>query len=121
MPPTKTIRVLLSLLLIPLAACAAGKKDGGGAQAKTERAKQVAPLRAMPRSAGPASAPPSKPPAPVAAPRDLTPAPPSVIGVCDPGGCWDTGGNRYNGGASGTFLNGSGRLCQRNGVSMQCF
>ncbi|HJV53836.1 MAG TPA: hypothetical protein VJ652_20385, partial [Noviherbaspirillum sp.] len=56
----------------------------------------------------------------VVPPHDAAPVPPPTIGTCDPGGCWDTGGNRYNGG-NGTFLNGSGRLCQRNGVSIQCF
>ncbi len=110
MPPTKTIHFLLSLLLIPLAACAAGQDGRCGAQARMERATHAAPARATPSSAAPA-----------AAPRVATPAPPPTIGTCDSGGCWDTGGNRYNGGANGTFLNGSGRLCQRNGVSMQCF
>jgi hypothetical protein len=57
-------------------------------------------------------------------PRPAPPAQadrPSPLTGCDPGGCWDSGGNRYNGGAGNTYLNGAGKLCTRNGAWMQCF
>jgi hypothetical protein len=46
---------------------------------------------------------------------------PTPVTGCDPGGCWDTGGNRYNSGAGNTYLNNAGKLCTRNGAWMQCF
>lgn len=49
------------------------------------------------------------------------PAPvPSVITNCDPGGCWDDVGNRYNKGAGTTHFTQDGRVCQNIGGMMQC-
>ncbi|KIF83237.1 hypothetical protein [Noviherbaspirillum autotrophicum] len=119
----KTMYVWIGLLL-PLAACAAHHPGKCTAQAEAQCANPAAaPRRAVARS-------PERPgaqsvtsatSAPVIVPPHGATAPAPTVGVCDPGGCWDTGGNRYNGGANGTFLNGSGKLCQRNGTSMQCF
>jgi hypothetical protein len=53
-------------------------------------------------------------------PQPIAPQAPRPISSCDPGGCW-IGGERYNGGAGGTYLDKSGRLCQGNGNWMQCF
>ncbi len=42
-----------------------------------------------------------------------------VITSCDPGGCWDSLGNRYN--RSGpTFFSTTGRACRRVGNMLQC-
>lgn len=123
----RSLRVWLCLLLIALAACAAGKSDKADkcpVQSDAQCAKKAAaPRRAVTRNAERPVAPvaPSTSSAPVILPPYSATAPAPTIGTCDPGGCWDTGGNRYNGGTNNTFLNGSGRLCQRNGVSMQCF
>jgi hypothetical protein len=54
-------------------------------------------------------------------PMPSRPATPSPIATCDAGGCWDNNANRYSGGASGTYIDNSGRPCHRIGTSMQCF
>lgn len=46
---------------------------------------------------------------------------PLPVTGCDPGGCWDTGGNRYNNSAGNTYLNNAGRLCTREGAWIHCF
>lgn len=58
----------------------------------------------------------SAPPMPPvqAAPR------PSNITNCDPGGCWDNLGNRYNKGAGTTYFNQHGGVCQSIGGQMHC-
>ncbi|HCY63884.1 MAG TPA: hypothetical protein DHV59_13870 [Oxalobacteraceae bacterium] len=59
-----------------------------------------------------------------AMPRPAQPVPadrPVPVTGCDPGGCWDGSGNRYNSGAGNTYLNNAGKLCTRNGTWMQCF
>lgn len=49
------------------------------------------------------------------------PAPaPSVITSCDPGGCWDNFGNRYNGSGGPTYIRQDGRVCQNIGSMIQC-
>jgi hypothetical protein len=55
------------------------------------------------------------PPAVVLAP----PAPVQLIG-CDGGGCNGADGKRYNG-TGAAVINPQGRLCNRNGSSVQCF
>lgn len=59
-------------------------------------------------------------PTPVAA-RAIQPTAPLPVPTCDPGGCWDSGGNRYHGGVGNTYLDQNGRPCQRNGGWLQCF
>ncbi len=55
-------------------------------------------------------------------PQPAQPDKPQPLTGCDPGGCWDTGANRYHGGGNHpSYLNNAGRLCQRNGAWMQCF
>ena len=46
---------------------------------------------------------------------------PAAVTGCDPGGCWDASGNRYNSGAGSTYMNNAGKLCTRSGAWMQCF
>lgn len=60
-------------------------------------------------------------------------APPPVLTGCDPGGCRDAGGQRYNGyvgnaagngagiSGSGILFDSRGRPCARNGLLIQCF
>jgi len=115
----KTIRTLIGLLIcIQFAGCAAADSAmNGQPPSRAARSAKDPPLPQRPLPPPGASKPPSAAPAP---PVTTTPPPPAV-GICDPGGCWDTGGNRYNGAAGGILLNGKGKPCVRNGVSIQCF
>jgi hypothetical protein len=61
------------------------------------------------------------PPLPVPPPAPVGPRAPLPLTTCDPGGCWDAGGSRYNGGIGNSLLDRNGRLCQRNGAWTQCF
>jgi hypothetical protein len=80
-----------------------------GAQNGQLTAAQLSALRSC---AGGSTSAPSKPmPAP---PR------PSSITSCDPGGCWDNLGNRYNKGAGTTYFNQHGGVCQSVGGQMHC-
>jgi hypothetical protein len=45
---------------------------------------------------------------------------PSIITNCDPGGCWDNLGGRYNHGAGPTYFGPSGRACNLDGGQMAC-
>jgi hypothetical protein len=60
-------------------------------------------------------------PAIAALPQPVLPGAPSLLTSCDPGGCWDSHGKRYNSGGANTYLNQSGRPCNRNGIWVQCF
>jgi hypothetical protein len=51
--------------------------------------------------------------------RAANPPPPTPVTICDAGGCWSPGG-RLEGNAGNTYLDKAGKLCQRNGVWMQC-
>ncbi len=54
-------------------------------------------------------------------PASIPSAPrPSNITNCDPGGCWDNLGNRYNKGAGTTYFPPQGGACQLIGSQMQC-
>lgn len=69
-----------------------------------------------PRAVSPVVPVPTLPPSP-AVPM---PGPPQPIGSCDPGGCRDAAGARYNGTGNAT-LDANGRICHRNGAFVQCF
>ncbi len=45
---------------------------------------------------------------------------PAIVVNCDPAGCWDTQGRRYNKGAGPTFIRSDGRPCQQVGNQFQC-
>ena len=47
--------------------------------------------------------------------------PPTRMNACDGGGCFDTGGARYNGGVGPTVLSPQGQLCVKGAVTTQCF
>ena len=53
------------------------------------------------------------------------PAPPApgpvLMNSCDAGGCYDTSGARYNGGAGNILIGPQGQLCTRGVVNTQCF
>lgn len=86
--------------------------------------KRGVPRRAVPQApvrVAPIQTAPSRPPAPPPQRQPEATRPPATVTTCDPGGCWNTDGSRYEGGAGGTYLDRNGRLCQRNGVMMQCF
>lgn len=44
---------------------------------------------------------------------------PSPITACDPGGCWDSGGLRYNG-TGNAMIRSDGKVCQQIGNMMHC-
>lgn len=48
------------------------------------------------------------------------PPPPATIVNCDPAGCWDTSGNRYNNAAGGNFWRTDGKFCTNTGGSVIC-
>jgi hypothetical protein len=56
---------------------------------------------------------------PAPAPAGLPP--PAVINNCVGGQCTDTSGNSYQTGTGNAALDSKGRLCTRNGQTMQCF
>ena len=57
--------------------------------------------------------PPSAVPAPVPGPVRMN--------SCDAGGCTDTSGARFNGGAGATLIGPQGQLCTKGVVNAQCF
>ena len=61
---------------------------------------------------------PSTPSAPTSMP--VPPQAPAHITNCDPTGCWDNYGNRYNNGAGPTRFRQDGRVCQNIGGMMHC-
>jgi hypothetical protein len=63
----------------------------------------------LPRSSPPTALLPARPPTPL-----------PVTG-CDPGGCRDADGHRYNGPTGNTYLDQSGKPCSRTGTWVQCF
>lgn len=54
------------------------------------------------------------------APPMPAPPTPSIITSCDPGGCWDNLGGRYNKGGGDTYFPTSGGACQMIGGMMHC-
>jgi hypothetical protein len=48
------------------------------------------------------------------------PEPPAQIVNCDPAGCWDTAGRRYNNAAGGNFSRSDGAFCTRAGPNAIC-
>jgi hypothetical protein len=54
-----------------------------------------------------------------AAPTMVIPSAPSVLTTCDPGGCWDNLGNRYNG-TGATLIGPAGKPCIRIGDWIEC-
>lgn len=81
-----------------------------------QRPAPARPLRPLPQSQAPA-----KPQAQQAGPQaSVPPAAPLPLQVCDAGGCFGPGGNRYGGGIGNIYLDGQGKPCQRTGNWMQC-
>jgi hypothetical protein len=120
----RLLPVLLSLSL-PLFAGAGEVQDSSKDGLPTQR-KSV-PRRAVPDQRPYYAAPviPSPPSVrvvpPVILPGTAAPSAPAPLGTCDGAGCWNSEGGRYNGGTGNTYLNNGGRLCNRNGASVQCF
>lgn len=48
------------------------------------------------------------------------PQAPRILTNCDPGGCWDTQGRRYNGGSGGVYTPTSGGACIKVGDHLEC-
>lgn len=101
------------------------------AKADAKAAKKPVRRRAVPmivdRMPGPAApavyGPVLSVPSPAPMPATITPlAPPApvILNGCDAGGCNGSNGVRYNGGVGTTLLSPEGRLCHKNGVTVQC-
>jgi hypothetical protein len=104
----------------PLAILLAVALAGGGVMAQT-------PIKVQPVEIG-------RPPADIAADRQQgeqatqppaapprAAAPPTPLGTCNAGGCWDSQGQRYNSTGDGSrFIGPDGRMCQANGQFMHC-
>ncbi|MBQ7627129.1 MAG: hypothetical protein IJS87_08815, partial [Rhodocyclaceae bacterium] len=54
------------------------------------------------------------------APAPVAPSPVTPLVNCDPAGCWDTAGRRYNNAAGGNFVRNDGKFCVNNGGVVQC-
>lgn len=50
----------------------------------------------------------------------MPPEPPSIITSCDPGGCWDTQGRRFNSAGGGNFHRSDGKFCVGAGPNVIC-
>lgn len=57
---------------------------------------------------------------PAAAPAKPAAAVPAIIASCDPGGCWDENGVRYDAAGGGVYLRRDGASCQSVRGSMLC-
>jgi hypothetical protein len=60
------------------------------------------------------------PPGVQSVPYPVAPAP-QVLNGCAGGACTDASGARYQGGVGTTLLSPQGRLCNDNGITVQCF
>jgi hypothetical protein len=119
----------------PVAGQPQGKPDDKATKQKSENEKTAKPpvrrrsvqanIGTMPQPTAPQSygtvlhdmAPQTTMPAP--APGGLPP--PAAINNCVGGQCTDASGNTYNTGTGNAALDSKGRLCTRNGQTMQCF
>lgn len=62
---------------------------------------------------------PAAPVLPDSRPSHAAPPSPAPVTSCDPGGCWDINGARYN--AIGSrMMRSDGKVCQQVGATMQC-
>lgn len=66
--------------------------------------------------------PPTPVPVPVPVPDIPTPPPgqPNIISNCDPGGCWDINGRRFNSTGAGSFFRDDGKFCTPVGPNIVC-
>jgi hypothetical protein len=75
-------------------------------------------IEAMPSPAAPPRV--AMPPLPPSAPL-RAPSAPQPLGNCGAGGCYDAGGAWQGNGVGNTTVAPNGKLCQRNGIWLQCF
>ena len=80
------------------------------------RSQRETVMRLNEANAGRPMPPPSKREDPPARRR----APPTQITSCDPGGCWDTRGQRFNNTGGGTFHRTDGKFCTQAGPNLIC-
>lgn len=143
MPVPKIVMIVAMLMGCP-AGSAVAQHDATPAeqvkpeQAKPEQTKPAPPKKPPPRrravqqivdgmpAYGPRlNAPPPVPVSPQPAPSIVAPSaiapPPAAISRCDPGGCTDVNGTRYNGAAGNIVIGPQGRPCTNNGGTIQCF
>jgi len=59
-------------------------------------------------------------PMPPVRPLAIQPRSPAPIVSCDAGGCYDLNGVRHNNAAGNSTITPAGKLCNRNGVWLQC-
>jgi hypothetical protein len=100
-----------------------------GKQLARQPCRTAPPQRPMPRRPvpqivepmPPRAAPPrvAMPPLPPSAPL-RAPSPPQPLVNCGAGGCYDAGGAWQGNGVGNTSVAPNGKLCQRNGIWLQC-
>lgn len=72
-------------------------------------------------SYGPTLTAPAPAPAPARGMAPVSPPPPAALGTCQGGACTDAAGATYYGGVGNAVISSQGRLCSRNGQTVQCF
>lgn len=120
-----SVRVAMPLcLLVVLCGCTSADIVAHKPREVRPEAATTVPQREYPPTIGrvplPAFPPAPATPAAAVAPPSAVPRAPVPVTACDAGGCWSAG-ERYQGGAGNTYLDRNGRLCQGNGIWMQCF
>lgn len=131
--PGLLLPVLSSLLLCNAARASEPPPRVGAVRGEVAPVKKPAPKkapakrRAVRQIDGDTPAAPAPAPTPardMAIPRPM-PSPvapgPAVLNGCDGPACLDAGGGRFNGGVGTTLISPQGRLCNNNGMTVQCF
>jgi len=118
MPCSKRLLVLLILACCGQASALAADKQPCKRRSVQQVVESMPPASPPTQPARPALQ--NAPPLP-AARLPAVPPGPVQINSCDPGGCTDINGQRYNGGVGNAAVDGQGRLCTRSGSTMQCF
>jgi hypothetical protein len=110
---------------LPFCTLSADGKHLARQPCRTAPAQRPMPRRPVPQIVEPMpsrAAPPrvAVPPLPPSAPL-RAPSPPQPLGNCGAGGCYDAGGAWQGNGVGNTTVAPNGKLCQRNGIWLQCF
>ncbi len=109
---------------LPFCTLSADGKHLARQPCRTAPAQRPMPRRPVPQiiERMPPSAPPPRvalPPLPSSAPL-RAPSAPQPLGNCGVGGCYDAGGAWQGNGVGNTTVAPNGKLCQRNGIWLQC-
>lgn len=109
---------VLPLLLVIAAGPAHAQADPARRHGRSLLSVEGSVISIQPKELERPLAPPAPPPT---VPSQLSPTipPPAPITTCDPNGCRDSSGTRYNGWGPG-MIRSDGKPCQQIGNTMQC-